>query len=177
MGASAKTIDMTNVKERSFNTKRLPEGDYPALVKSVSDHKSKAGNFQWLYTLEIHEGKGKGASYPYYCGVTPEELWKVRGLFVAAGINVPKKKQKFDPNPVVNRKIGITLEDDEYDGKLKSKISGVLPVGEVGDAPIDADDDDMEEEQPKPKKKNKKNKKGKSSVTDDELEELDVEAI
>lgn len=193
MAATPKTVDMSQVKEKgAFSTKHLPEGDYPAKVTKCEDHTSKTGNDNWLYTIVIASGPGKGASYPYYCGQDPDQLWKVRNLFVAAGKNVPKKKLKLDPNAVVGRAVGVTLEDDEYNGKPKSSISGFLPIGEVGDAPAgDADDDDVEvdeapaaaKEGKKSKKdkgakgKKEKGKKGKTEVTDDELEELEVEDL
>lgn len=182
---------MSKVKERSFNTKHLPEGDYRAKITKCDDHTSKAGNFQWLYTISITDAKGKGAAYPYYCGVEPDQLWKVRNLFVAAGVNVPKKRLKLDPNKVVGRGVGITLEDDEYEGKPKSVIAAVLPLSEVGDADEDADEDDEEveeedeedeeEEEPAPVK-TKKKAKGKKApapaeVDDDELEELEIDEL
>lgn len=197
MAAKARTVDMSKVKERSFNTKHLPEGDYKAKITKVEDHKSKANNDQWLFTITITDGQGKGASYPYYCGLEENQLWKVRNLMVAAGFNVAKSKMKLDPNKAIGKAIGITLIDDEYDGKEKSVIDNVMPVGEVGDAVEDADDSDVEaEEKPKKDKKNKKEKtapepepepakkekKGKhgkkaKEVTDGELEELEVESM
>lgn len=190
MAAKARTLDMSNVKERTFNTKHLPEGDYPAKVVKVEDHQSKAGNDQWLFTIQITEGPGKGASYPYYCGLDTDALWKVRNLMVACGINVAKSKLKVDPNKAVGRPVGITLADDEYNGREKSTIDNVIPISEVGDAPAgDADDDDVEEEEA-PKAKDKKEKHGKKDktegkkkdkkkkeVSDGELEELEIEEM
>lgn len=199
MGATAKVVDMSQVKERGeFRPKLLPDGDYPGKVTKVADHKSKAGNPQWLYSITITDGPGKGSVYPYYCGQDADQLWKVRNLFVAAGMNVPKKKVKLDPNKVVGKRVGVTLEEDEpYNGKTKSQIAGFLPIGEVGDAPDDATEDDVEDEGDadevtpevastnggKKGKKDKKGKKGKKAktdeaeVTDAELEELEVEEL
>jgi len=197
MGAKARTVDMSNVKERSFNVKHLPEGDYKAKVTKVEDHKSKAKNDQWLYTITVTDGRGKGASYPYYCGLEENQLWKVRNLFVAAGINLPKQRQKLDPNKVVGRPVGISLVDDEYEGKEKSVIDNVMPISEVDETDVpDAEDGDEEVAKPKKKKKDKapepepepvakkngKAKKGKhgkkaKEVSDDELQELEVEAL
>lgn len=195
MAATPAVVDMSKVKERGdFNPKQLPDGDYLAKVTKVVDHKSKAGNKSWLYTISITSPKGKGATYPYYCGVDADQLWKVRNLFVAAGLNVPKKKVRLDPNKAVGRAIGVTLEEDEpYNGKIKSVIASVMPVSEVGDAEDDADEDDEEadeedveeteeeddeEEDEEPAPKAKKGKKSKKPVDDDEdLEELEVEDI
>lgn len=175
MGAKVKNLDFSKVKDRQFNTKFLPEGDYSAKVISVEDHESAAGNANWLFTIEITTpGRGKGASYPYYCPVdNVKSLWKVRNLATACGINVSKSKTKFDPNKLVGLECGISLEDDEYEGKPKSVISATLPLSEVGDAPEDAADDDIEEDQPKAKK-DKKAKKGKKAKEDEELEIEDM---
>jgi hypothetical protein len=228
---TAKIIDMTNVKEggRSFNKKRVAEGDYLARVLKVEDAEIKKGEnkgqFQWLFTIVLE--KHPTAKYPYYCALAENQLWKVRNLLVAAGINVPKKKVKLDPEKVVGKLIAVTMEDDEYDGKLQSNISTIFPPSELeggveDDDVEDADDDDddeeetpppakkkkkaapepeededeEEEEAPKPKKKKrapepepedgededepeppKKKAKKKPKVTDEELEELDIEDV
>lgn len=208
---TAKVVDFSKVKDRVFNTKRLPEGDYPARVKAVSDHTSKAGNFQWLFEIEITGNANgstgaKGAVYPYYCGTGADELWKVRNLFIACGMNVPKKKMSVDPSKAVGKALGVSLEDDEYDGKPKSVINGTIPLSEIvesdgdeGDGDEDAEDetppssvktkekkgkkskgDDAEEAPAKAGKKDKAGKKGKKSkgtVTEDELEELEVDEL
>ncbi len=182
MPAKARNLDFTNVKERAFSPKHLPEGDYPAKVTKVEDYESNAGNAQWLFTIQITSGPGKGATYPLYCGLDAKNLWKFRNLAVACGINVPKSKVKSDPNKLVGKECGITLEDDEYEGKPKSVIAATIPLSEVAapDVP-DADDDDEEHDAPTKKsgKKDKKGKKGKKgkAVSDDEMEELEVEEL
>lgn len=174
--AKAKTLNFSNVKERQYNAKHLPEGDYPALVKSVEVDESENGNEMWVYTMEITRGKGKGASYPERCVIVDKALWRLRRLFAAAGINIPKKKVNVDPNKVVGHEVGITLEDDEYDGKMRSVIAAVIPLSEVGDAPEDAGDSDEEVKSSKKAKAGKKSKKGKKSKNKG-LEEIEVEDI
>jgi hypothetical protein len=187
MPAKAKQLDFTNVKERKFNRKHLPEGDYPARVKSVEDHKSKEGNDNWLFTLEITDGPGRGASYPIYCGLDADQLWKFRNLAVACGINVPKKRVNTDPNKLVGKACGITLEDEEYGEKTTSTVAATIPLSEV-QSPDDEDEQEGDEEvaeTPAPAKakagkagkKDKKGKKAKHAVDDDELEELEVEDL
>lgn len=144
---TAAALDFTNVKEGggSFNKKRLPEGDYKAKVTKVQDAPSKKDNImQWLFTIHIETENG---TYPYYCKHQENQLWKIRNLMVAAGISVPKKRVKVDPNKIVGKIIGVTLEDDEYDGKMQSNIAAIFPASELtGDDPEDeaADDDDDE---------------------------------
>jgi hypothetical protein len=202
MAAKSKALDFTNVKERSFNPKHLPEGDYPGKVLKVDDAKSKQGNAMWVYTLGVTEGAGRGATYPYHCVLNADNIWKVRNLFAACGINIPKKKINIDPNKVVGRPVGLTLEDDEYEGKMKSVVSATIPISEV-ESPSDEleveGDTELGDEEPedKPAKKAKKDKAGKGkkntaepeaaaggkkkkakpAVDDEELEELEVDEL
>lgn len=210
--ATAKIIDMTNVKEGggTFNKKRVEEGDYLARVTKVQDAEVKSGEnkgrFQWLFTITLE--KHQTAKYPYYCQLEENQLWKVRNLLIAAGINVPKKRLKLDPEKVIGKLIAVTMEDDEYEGKMQSSIGAIFPPAEMEggsddgdeDDSEDEDDSDEEEEAPPAKKKKKKAEpepeeeeddeeeeeakpakkdkgKKKRKVTDEELEELDIEDI
>jgi hypothetical protein len=187
--AGAAVIDFTDVKDGGsrFNKKRLPAGDYRAKIAKVEDAPSKRDNApQWLFTITIDDDGS--VRYPYYCKLVENQLWKVRNLCVAAGMNVPKRKVKLDPNKLVGKAIAVTLEDDEYEGKLQSVIAATFPVSElspleradadddddedeVDTAPAAADDDDDEEEAPAPKKKKKK----AVEVDEDDLDELDID--
>jgi hypothetical protein len=155
--ATPAVFDMTDVKDGgggAFNTKRQPEGDYKARVTAVTDAPSKKdGVAQWVFTIQVGTG-----SYPYYCKHQENQYWKIRNLLVAAGMNVPKKKVKVDPNKVVGKQIAVTLEDDEYDGKQKSVISATFPISELSDDDLPDEEDtdeveDDEDEAPAPKRK------------------------
>jgi len=165
--ATSGVFDFTNVKDAGvFNPRRQVAGDYRAKVTAVVDAESKKdGKPQWLFTIVVN-----GASYPYYCKHEESSLWKIRNLLVAAGVNVPKKRVKVNPNIVVGKTIAVTLEDDEYEGKLKSVVQATFPVSELeeDDVPDETDEDveDEEDEAPPPKRKAKP-----APVDDDEDEE------
>ena len=192
--AKAAVVDFTNVKEGgNFNKKHYPGGDYKGKVLKVVDAVKKDDKKvkMWLFTIEVKSGK-----YPYY--ITPgaeNQAWKVRNLFVAAGIAVPKKRVQVDPNKVVGKFIGVTLEDEEYEGKMQSVVASVFPTSELdGDTPDD-DEDEPDEDTPKKKKgkkakqadpveapqgsgkKGKHGKKGKDKVKKSELDALDIEDV
>ena len=188
MGASAKAVDFSGVKERgSFNTKHIPEGDYAAKIVKVEDAESKKdGSFQYIFTIKVD--KFSQAAYPYYCKLQENQLWKLRNIAVAAGLNVPKTRQKFDPNKVVGKSIGVTMADDEYEGKMKSVVDAVFPISELADGPDDmteaddedatpqlaGDDDDVDTEAaPKAKKKDKKSKKKKKDAEEMDISDVD----
>lgn len=200
--AAAAVIDFTNVKEGSgFNKKRMPAGDYLARITRVEDSPSKKDDApQWLFSITLEDHKS--VTYPYYCKLVENQLWKLRNLIQACGIAVPRKKIKLDPERLVGKLIGVSLEDDEYDGKLQSVIAAIFEPGEVvGSDTPDADDDDDdeptpppakkkaapapepdededdedEEEEPAPKKAAPKKKA--APVEDDDLDELDLDDL
>lgn len=175
----SKVLDFTNTKERSaYNPKHVEAGDYRAKIVSVDDGDSKAGNEMWTYGIQLADMVS--AVYPYYCILDENNLWKIRNLLQATGITVPKKRFNVDPNKVVGKLIGITLDDDEYDGKPKSVISAVFSIKELdGDTSSSDDDDDIEddveeEEEPTPPKQRAPRRKApepEPEEDDDEEEE------
>lgn len=191
--AGAAVLDFTNTKEggATFNKKRVPAGDYLARVTAVKDAPTKdTKEAQWLFSIELLE-KHTDRKFPYYCKLVENQLWKIRNIFVAAGISVPRKKLKVDPNKVVGKSIGVTLDDDEYDGKMQSTIAAVFPPSELGDdgdsddeEEVDTDEEEEEEEtesedeeeddedeEPAPKKKAKKKAPEPDEDEDEEEEE------
>lgn len=144
MAATAKVIDMTNVKERGpFNPLRVKAGDYRATITDVKDHTKEGEKVSnsWVFTIKL---KGKRGTYPYYVNHTEaKQAWKVRNLCIAAGLAVPKKKVKVDPNKLVGKDIGVSMDDEEYESKIKSVIVATFPTSELtDDAPTDDDTPD-----------------------------------
>jgi hypothetical protein len=191
MGATAKVLNFEGVSEGSeFRPRRKPEGDYYATITAVKDHKSgKTGDEMWCFTVKVH-GDAR-AAYPYYVGLDADSLWKARGLFVAAGIKVPPKRLKADPNKVVGKVIGIALVDDEYEGRPKSTIDAIFPADDMDDplnersgkatstkaksraAEEDDDIEDDEDEEPAKPVRNKGKTKAKAVVEDDDEDDDD----
>ena len=176
----ARTLDFSNVKESSgINPKHLDEGEYLGKVIEVRDDPAKDGEAMWNFIIQLEDHKT--ATYPYYVKLVENQLWKLRNLFVAAGVDIPKKAVKIDPNRVVNKTICAVLEDDEYEGKTKSVISALMPKEEFegyeGDtSPADDDEDEDEEDEPAPvAKKRGRPRKVVEEVEDDEDEEEDEE--
>lgn len=176
--AAAAIIDFSNVKERgNFNPKHIDAGDYVATIAKVEQTESKAGDDMWVFTITLDDVPR--ASYPHYCVLSDIQYWKIKALFEAAGISVGKRKVKVDPNRLIGKQIGVAMDDDEYEGRLKSVIAEVFPADEVDDSGTspEEDDDDLEEdeveEEPAPKKRAKK--KPEPEPEEDEEEEDDEE--
>jgi hypothetical protein len=163
MAATKKAVDFTNVKEvGNFQPRRMPAGDYRGRITKVDDHVKGEGKDRkemWVFTI-VPVSRPRN-TYPMYCGFGENEAWKIRNLLIAAGFAVPKKRMGIDPNKLVGKEIGMSLDDDEYEGKSKSVIVATFPVDELSeDAPGGSDSDDADDEE-----------------TEDVDEELELEEI
>lgn len=165
------SVDFTGVQDSSgINPKNVPEGDYKATIKKVDlvAKKSDPNAKQLLFVIGI-EGNAT-ASYPYYCGFEPNVLWKLRNLMIATGVKAPKKAFSFDAEKLVGKDLGVTLIDDEYDGKMKSVIDACFPVTEIEedtpDAEPETDDGDVEDTSTED-----------NSSADEEDDELDLDSL
>ena len=162
MGATAKVLNFEGVEEGSgIRPRRKPEGDYHGHIVDVRDHKAKSGDMMWLFLIKI-DGDAR-AIYPYYVATDNDALWKVRGLFIAAGIKVPPKRLKADPNKLMGKAIGVVLVDDEYEGRMKSAVDAVVPI------------DDLEDALNEPGKGSSIKAKSRAAEDDDDIEDDDEE--
>jgi len=151
--AAAEALDFTNVKDGGgqFSKTRFPEADYKARVTQVQSvtPKNDPNAKMWLFTIEVTY-KGRKGTYPYYVKLVENQLWKLRNLFAAAGMTIPQKRVKVDPNKVVGKFIGATLQDSEYNGRIQSEVQYVLPLDKIeaydGDLE-DQTDDEVEDEE------------------------------
>lgn len=154
--AQAMLLDFTNVKDRGdYNPVHVEPGEYAMKITAVVSQESKQNNPMWVFSFSFVSApipSAARATYPFYCVLDAKSLWKVRGLCLAAGYNVPKSKFQLDPNRLLNRQVGVIIEDDEYEGKVRSKVTQVMPLSELDaqPAPAGADDEDAASDAPLP---------------------------
>lgn len=168
--AAKAVIDFTNVRERGpFNPKHIEAGDYLAKVTAVYDTPTKdKAEPQWSFALQLVDNAS--IVYPYRCKLDADNAWKIRNLLEAAGKSVPKKRVAVDPNVVVGSIVGLTLEDDEYNGKMKSNINAIFSAKDFAGDDEDAEDDveeeiEEEDEEPEPPKRKAPVKKAAATTT------------
>lgn len=175
-----RVLDFTNVKDQGqFNPRRLPEGVYAARITLLTESVAKtSGNDMWTYTVQLRDHPS--CVYPYRCTLNAEALWKVRNLFVACGIDIPKKRLNVDPERPVGKEVAVELEDDEYEGRPKSNVLNVFSLKDmaklIGKAKADAadiedDEDDEDDEEELPPKKVKTPPPVEEDDEDEEEEE------
>lgn len=118
-------LDFSKTEERSgWNTKHITEGLHKMKVESVQETEAQDGTAMLVYALVPADPKLKTRRFPYYCKLQQNQLWKLRDLLVASGISVPKKAQMIDPNGPVGKFIAAEVEDDTYQGNLRSTVNG-----------------------------------------------------
>ena len=125
------SIDFSDVKSPSFSTVHQEPGVYNAEIAGVEMTKTKSDGTDML-VFAIVAGPGR---YPYYCKIVPNQLWKLRELIEAAGTKVPSKVVQIDSDRYVGKKLNVELEDDSYQGKLRSRVARVATFSELAPKP------------------------------------------
>lgn len=149
-------VDFGSIEEGGGARVRVPEGDYPAKVKSVKFATSQKSNPMFVWTIIGTDGKVKGKEFMEYTALTPKALWKLRDLMEATVGKAPggkvntRKLLDYCKKKVVGQPLGITLEDDEYTNEkgktfISSKIKDYLSIDDLNSKPPE-DDDETEEE-------------------------------
>ena len=138
-------LDFSKVEERSgYNSRQMPEGLYEAKVTGIVNKDAQDGTAMLVYAISPTQAKYKTRSFPYYCKLQQNQLWKLRDLFVAAGETIPKKATQIDPEKVVGSKIAIEIGDDTGQYNDRSVIVSVYPLSALED--LDEDEDDSDED-------------------------------
>lgn len=185
--AKGLAVDFSGVESGGGRT-RIPEGDYKVTVDTVKQSESKAGNAMLVWDFKISEGKFAGKKLRDRTTLTPESLWKLKQVLEAMGISVPSKQVALKLSNYIGKDLGVTVVDDEYEGRISSKVEDYVSVDVIDGSDIEEeeeDDDDEEDEEVAPAKKSskgkKKGKKSKEPVADDDdeedIEELDLDEM
>ena len=155
-GRKTYKIDATGVeKERRKRGKRIPEGDYLCKITKHIRKKKEGGSsyyFSWTFQIIRNAAGGlKQAGVPLYyiTSLKPEALFNLRNLILAASDgkrNIAGKTINFDPTTLYGKEIGVTVEDEEYEGKMRSRAVDVMPPSEIEEDEEDEEDEDEDEE-------------------------------
>jgi hypothetical protein len=143
------TLDFSKVEERSgWNSKEMPEGLHEFKIELVDLKDAGDGTTMWTYGLRPTNPKYKTRLFPYYCKHQQNQLFKLRDIFIAAGLTVPKKKTGLDPDAPVGKIIAAELTDATGNYAGRSEIDGVYTIDilEGTDATSGEDDEEYEEE-------------------------------
>ena len=127
------TVDFSQVEDRREGGKaaHVPTGDYLLKVvgcelKTKQDATSKYLN--WRLTIHSPEKYKSAGSIWHVTSLKPEALWNLRNFLEDLGVKVPKSQVEVPIAAIVQKSliIGATLDDEEFEGKVKSKIQATF---------------------------------------------------
>lgn len=145
-------VDLSDVE--SGGGSRVSEGDHKVKVKEVTEEEGeKSGEPYLKWVLKVVEGneeKDNGKVLYHNTTLQPQGLFNLRRTLEAAGIEIPDSAMDIDLDELEDLEFMVTTEDDEYDGKTKSKIIDCFSADGK---------EEKEDEDEKPKKSSKKEEK------------------
>lgn len=164
------TLDFSKVEERSgWNTKEMPEGLHEFKIELVDLKDANDGTAMWTYGLRPTNPKYKTRLFPYYCKHQQNQLFKLRDLFTAAGIPVPKKRTGLDPDAPIGKIIAAELSDATGNYAGRSEIDGVYDRSIIDDEDQVDDGEEVEDDE-------EYDEEGEEEVDEEELRE-EIEAL
>jgi len=103
-------------------------------VDKVSVEKGSEADFlKWQYSAST------GGKVWENTSLAPQSLWRLRGMLIALGLEVPEKSLTLDLKGYEGLQMGANIELEKYQGKEKGMIIKMYPAedfeGEGGDAP------------------------------------------
>lgn len=141
------SVDFTGVQSGGGRF-RVPEGDYLFEIEKIETGTTKSsGVSKLVVTLKGVKGRVKNRKAYDHIALQKNTLWKLRSLLEATGQDVPESKAEIDIDALIGEQVGVTLGDDEYEGKISSKPQGgYISPDAVGEEPDEADNEDDDDE-------------------------------
>ena len=137
------------IRKHAQRAAKVPDGDYlvkimDAQMRENEDTGSRGINIR---AQIVKPKKYSGKTQYGYCSLKKEALWNLRNLINASlGRNVAGKTVDLDLSKFKDKIVGAVIEEDEYQGKVRSRISTWFPREEFEEAEDDDTDEDEEEE-------------------------------
>jgi hypothetical protein len=140
-------VDFTGVEVGQRGV-RLPEGDYDVAVADVEEREARDGGDYLNFKLKItSKGKGKGKTLFHICSLQPQALFNLRATLIALGMEVPQKRLRIKTAALIGKKMTVTLADDEYEGRIRSRVVDTRPLGGKKEAEDEEDEDEEDEDE------------------------------
>jgi len=125
------SINMTGVQTTPTP---LPPGYYQAEVVQCEIKKSQQGNDYVSWGFNVTEGSYSGRKAWHNSSLLPQSLWSFKKTLIALGF--PKEdlagEIQFDPAAVLELQCTLVVEEYEWQGETRGRVSKVLPAGVVG---------------------------------------------
>lgn len=146
-------LDFSKVEERSgWKTNNIPEGLHEMKIELVDETPANDGTDMLTYGLRPTNPKYKTRLFPYYCKQQANQYFKIRDLFIAAGVLDPKKAKGKAVDLITDAPVGKIVAAEVRDGvgqySERSEIDGIYDrsiIEDDDDASVD-DEEEYDEE-------------------------------
>jgi len=177
------SLNMRGVEGRTGGRVHYPEGDY--LVKVTKAELGKSSEKETpaaIMSFQFTQDKAlKGKNIREYFYLTDKAMWKVRNLLEACGVKVPDKSFNFDFAKLVGKSLAITIEDEEYDNKTRSRITDTFTEAEFSSNVMDEDEEELDvdedEEDEEEEDEDEEEEDDEEDEEDDDLDEVDLDDV
>lgn len=143
--------DFTGVEGRK-RRRRIKEGDYLFEVtdyevgkSSKKDDDGKKKRFI-VFEFKILKGPSTGTFSDLF-GLAKNQLWRYRNFLEAAGVKVAAGVTDVRLDKIPGKQVAGTVEDDEYNGKIKSQVSDYFSASEYEELSEDEEDEDEDSDE------------------------------
>jgi hypothetical protein len=130
-GSNRGNIVTVNMKGVEGKRPRIAPGEYASKVLEVTQEQGdKAPYLAWVF--EVTEGKSEGAKLYLNTSLSKPSLWNLRGLLEAMDVEVPDDEMDIDLADMVDKEVLLIVDDEEYEGKKRSKVVDFGPLDDGG---------------------------------------------
>jgi hypothetical protein len=119
-------VDFSDVESGGGGGFHIPEGEYGVIVDSAEVGISSNDNEQIEWHFKGTDGKAKGKLFYFYTPLVEQALWKLRQTLEGLGVEVPDSVMDVDLDELEGLEGTAVVEDDEYQGKTRSKLAAIV---------------------------------------------------
>lgn len=154
-GGGIVTVDFSDTESRGgkkgARSSYVPPNDYAVKVTRAELSKSSEKETPGIRVFfKVTQGKYKGKELMDNLWLTKKSLWRVRQSLEAMGVKVPSDKFKVDPKALVGKECGVTVDDEEYENKIRSRVVDTFRLKDF-EAPeeeeLESDEDEGDEDE------------------------------
>lgn len=130
-------VDFTGIT--SGGNYNIPEGDYVAEVTEVEQKLSKQQKPFIAFTLTLR-GDQEGKKLFHNCSLQPQALFNLRRTLEALGYEVPNGPMYLNLTELQGLYLGVHVENEEYQGKVRPRVTDVFPLSNGEEESAQEDD-------------------------------------
>lgn len=116
------SVDMSEARK---SMEPVPEGVYECEIEKCEVKPSSSGNLMAVFTFEVQTGDWQGRKFWHNCSFLPQAAFKLLEVLNAVGMEVTEDNIEFDSDELVGKQCLVTVNQEEYEGKLQNKVQKV----------------------------------------------------